>query len=138
MCQFIYKLLADLPITVNREGKRSHLWIGDWADTVSRIVDKDNLAFNRHWPGSQGTPYTPVFNIGGSEYETVEHLYRLLVEIIRPVNPNVTFIDKEEANSATKQPDNFMAETWLDHRPVMPLRDGLIKTVNWMRREYGL
>lgn len=139
-CQFAYRLLKGMPITVNRGGFRSHLWIGDWANTVSNIARETtltDLAFKRDWPGSAGTPYVPVFNIGGTEYESMESLYNRLVDIIQPVNPNVTFVDTEEKNSATKRPDNTLAEEWLNHNPTTSMAYGLQQTVDWMRMEYG-
>jgi len=144
VCQFAWKLLNGLPITVNREGKRSHLWIGDWANTVANIAQEDRLKrlFNGQvWPGAGGTPNVPVFNIGGTEYETVEHLYYLLKEIVSEIPQvpfsDVTFIDSEPANSATKQPDNTQAIRYLDHNPVMPFEEGLRETVKrlWEIRE---
>ena len=144
VCQFAWKLLNGLPLTVNREGKRSHLWIGDWANTVANIAQEDRLKrlFNGQvWPGAGGTPNVPVFNIGGTEYETVEHLYYLLKEIVSEIPQvpfsDVTFIDSELANSATKQPDNTQAIRYLDHNPVMPFEEGLEETVArlWEIRE---
>lgn len=140
VCQFIYKLLAGLPITVNRGGSRSHLWIDDWARTVANISRETtlmDLAFNKYWPGSAGTPYVPVFNIGGREYESVDKLYERLVEIIQPVNPKARFVSSEEKNSATKMPNNSMAELWLNHKPTTPLSVGLPLTVKWTKERYG-
>jgi dTDP-glucose 4,6-dehydratase len=139
-CQFAYKILAGLPVVVNREGWRSHLWIGDWADTVSKLGDRDilnTLALNKYWPGSQNTPYVPVFNIGSDQYESIEGLYEMLVDIVKPADPQVIFIDREVANSATKRPDLLLAKTWLGHDPKMPFREGLERTVDWLRLEYG-
>lgn len=140
-CQFAYRLLAGLPITVNEEGKRTHLYITDWSRTVANYADeKDMIAFNKHWPGSAGTSHVPVFNIGGDEYASIPELYHMLVEIIRPKDRHsdaTTFIKSEEANSATKQPDNEMAEAWLYHKPRVTLKQGLIDTVLWMREQYG-
>lgn len=142
VCQFIYKLLAGLPVTVNRGGKRSHLWIKDWSFTVGNIADPEFLnhaAMQKHWPGSAGTPYVPVFNIGGTEYESIEELYDRIVYILGSSipNPEVTYIEEEVANCATKKPDNSMAELWLNHKPVVSLDAGLRETVQWVKDQYG-
>lgn len=142
VCQFIYQLLSGSPITVNREGKRTHLWIGDWARTMANIATEEvlnKLATNKYWPGSGGTPYVPVFNIGGTEYESVESLYDRLVDILGDTipQPDVTYIESEAANTKAKRPDNSMAELWLNHRPSTLLDEGLRITVNWMRETYG-
>lgn len=145
-CQFVYKILAGLPVTVNKGGKRSHLWIGDWANTVANIADRkriDAIADVRDWPGSGGTPYVPVFNIGGTEYESIDGLYKKvcdavsLVEGSRALPPDVTFTDTEIANSATKEPNCDLAREWLDHNPRMLLDLGLLHTVRWTKEQYG-
>ena len=139
VCQFAWKMLNNQRLTVNREGKRAHLWIGDWANTVSNIAAPGALQTFfanplRQWLGAGRTPNVPVFNIGGTEYETIEGLYNRLHDLIPDYNGSlVTFIDKEEANSATKEPDNTLATIFLGHNPVRPLREGLEETVNYLK-----
>jgi len=137
VCQFAWKLLNDLPITVNREGKRSHLWIGDWANTVANIAEekrRQNLfALSKTWPGAGGTPNVPVFNIGGQEYESVEQLYERLRRLIPDSKSVVTYQNSEFANSAAKQPNSVKAEVYLDHNPTMLLDEGLAETVKYLR-----
>lgn len=139
VCQLAYKLLAGLPVTVTKDGYRSHLWIGDWATAVGNLPDELNtMAFCAPWPGSGQTPYTPVFNIGGDDYTSIEELYNMLVEIIDPANPQVTFVDTEKNNSATKRPDNHLSKEWLSFESKMPLREGLRRTVSFLRAAHGL
>ena len=137
VCQFAWKMLNNLPITVNREGKRSHLWIGDWADTVANIAQEKRLRnlfdLDKVWPGAGGTKGVPVFNIGGQVYESIEELYDRLREIIPKSSSVVTYQDSEPANSATKQPNCVKAELYLDHYPTMPLGAGLEETVDFLR-----
>ena len=143
VCQFAWKMLNNQTLTVNREGKRSHLWIGDWANTVSNIAAPGALQTFfanplRQWLGAGRTPNVPVFNVGGTEYETIEGLYNRLHSLIPDYNGSlVTFIDKEEANSATKEPDNTLATIFLGHNPVRPLWEGLEETVNYLRSVMG-
>lgn len=139
VCQFAWKMLNNRKLVVNREGKRAHLWIGDWANTVSNLADPITgastlLRLEKTWLGAGGTPGVPVFNIGGTEYETIEGLYNRLRDFIPDYDGSlVTYIDKEEANSATKEPDNTLATIFLGHNPVRPLRKGLEETVNYLR-----
>lgn len=136
-CQFAWQLLNDLPLTVNMEGKRSHLWIGDWARTVAGIVDRPGL-FERDghvWHGAAGTPNVPVFNIGGEEYETIADLYNRLRNLIPESKSVVDYIPTERANTAAKQPDNSEARYWLEHKPLMDLQTGLRLTVEYLRRQ---
>ena len=140
VCQFAWKMLNNMPLTVNREGRRSHLWIGDWAHTVAGITEsfKFNRLFDdcapKIWPGAGGTPGVPVFNIGGTEYESIEELYLRLKELIPESSSVATFQNSEPANSATKRPNNRLAQEWLDHDPLMSLQAGLEKTVAELRK----
>jgi dTDP-glucose 4,6-dehydratase len=137
VCQFAWKLLTNQPLIVNREGYRSHLWIGDWANTVANIANPKKLDMffdGRLWPGAAGTAGVPVFNVGGTEYESVEDLYHRLRRLIPESTSEVIFKDTEFANSATKRPSNVLAETYLDHEPQMSLDDGLRITVQELRR----
>lgn len=138
VCQFAYKLLNGDPVTVNREGRRSHLWIGDWANTVAGIPERLNLILNIPiWPGSGRTPYLPVFNIGGDTYESIPELYVRLTQIV-PTRAEDVFVDAESANTATKLPSHSAARQHLDHYPKMSIDQGLRLTVDFLRREYGL
>lgn len=126
VCQFAYKILKGLPVVVTKDGYRSHLWIGDWADTVANVADKYDQVIGK------------TFNIGSDDYESIPVLAAKLVKIINPTNQNISYIDSETNNSPTKKPDNTQARVWLNHNPKMPLELGLQMTVDWMRREYGL
>jgi dTDP-glucose 4,6-dehydratase len=125
VCQFIYKLLAGLPITVTNDGYRSHLFISDWADTVANVVDGFHLL-----------PYQ-AFNIGSDDYESIPELFKR-IQKTTGILGNVTYIKSETNNSATKRPDNSLAKAWLHHDPKISLDKGLRITVDWMRKEYGL
>jgi dTDP-glucose 4,6-dehydratase len=139
VCQFAWKLLNNQSPTINREGKRSHLWIEDWANTVANIAQEGRLnsmlGLDKVWSGAGGTKGVPVFNIGGTCYESVEELYNRLREIIPDSKSPIIYQDTEPANSATKQPNCVKAEVYLDHFPVMPLQAGLEETVEFLRMQ---
>ena len=148
VCQLAYKMLAGQPIIVNRGGFRTHLWIGDWANTVSNIADYERLyridherslptGLNHPWPGAGNTLNTPVFNIGAYEYESVEGLYLKLAALIPNSKSLVQFTDKEKANTATKRPSIMLAQRMLNHDPSTPFMIGLRTTVEWLKKEYG-
>lgn len=142
VCQLVYQMLSSLPVTVNRGGYRTHLWIGDWVRTVVRTIDNFIPLLPNYegfsWPGAGGTPDVPVFNVGGNQYESIANLYDRLKSLIPESTSSVTYITSERANSPAKRPDNRWAERWLDHNPDTDLTEGLTRTIQWMRREYGL
>ena len=139
VCQFAWQLLNGLPITVNKTGMRTHLWINDWANTVANIADVKRLrrlfqSPNFAWSGAAETPGVPVFNVGGEDYESVESLYDKLRALLPYSNSVVTYEHSEPANSPTKRPDNTMAKAYLGHNPMMPLNDGLYSTLEALRK----
>lgn len=139
VCQLAYKLLAGFPIQITKDGFRSHCWIGDWANAVGNLVGElDTIAFQKEWWGAGGAEYTPVFNIGGDDYTSIEELYQMLVEVIKPKNPDVRFIDTEKNNTATKRPDNELSKVWLGFQSRTSLAYGLEETVSFLRKHYGL
>jgi dTDP-glucose 4,6-dehydratase len=141
VCLFTYRLLKGLPITVYKDYYRTHMFINDWCNTVANIANpkiKDLMSFNKHWVGAGATPYVPVFNIGGTEYESVEALKDKIVNLIGGSSSEITYLDAEKANVVSKKPDNHLAELWLEHNPVTTLDQGLPLTIEWMKKEYSL
>ena len=137
VCLFAYRLLEGLPITVYKNSYRTHLWIGDWANTVSSLADPMHVInFSKSWAGSGGTPYVPVFNIGGKGKESTEHMLELLQQITG-IKGNITRIEEENSNVASKEPDNFLAEEWLGHEPTKDFAEGLRETVWFLKETYG-
>jgi dTDP-glucose 4,6-dehydratase len=137
VCLFAYKLLKGLPITVYKNSYRTHLWIGDWANTVAGIADNQYLSFGMYWPGSAGTPWVPVFNIGGRGKESTTHMLELLQKITG-IKGNITSIIEETGNVASKEPDNHAAEVHLGHNPTKDFEEGLRETVAYLKETYGL
>jgi dTDP-glucose 4,6-dehydratase len=138
VCQFIYQMLHNLPVVVNTGGYRSHLWIGDWCNTVACIPDRLSTLTNKSWwPGSKGALCTPVFNIGSEDMESIVTLYNRLADIIKPCSSSIYFLESEFANTPARCPNTELAREWLDHNPKMNFQDGLEITVAAMRKQYG-
>lgn len=141
VCLFTYRLLKGLPITVYKNYYRTHMFIGDWCKTVANIANQptfDLIGMNKYWAGNGNTPYVPVFNIGGEEYESVEALKDKIVNLIGGTASQITYLDAEKANVISKKPDNSLARIWLAHDPKTTLNEGLPSTVAWIRKEYSL
>lgn len=139
-CQFLYRALTDMSVTVHKDSSRSHLYVGDWADTVSRIPDcVENIFSNRsgRWYGS-GSSKVPVFNIGSDELVTNEELWNKILEIVPHTKSNVTLRGAEQSNLPTKIANSDMASLWLGHSPVVSLAEGLQRTRDWMGEVYGI
>jgi dTDP-glucose 4,6-dehydratase len=138
VCLFTYRLLKGLPITVYKDYYRTHMFIDDWCQTVANVADPHlQLGWTANWKGSGGTN-VPVFNIGGTEYESIETLKDKIVNLIGGSSSAITYLDAEKANVISKKPGNALAQIFLGHNPTTTLDEGLPLTIDWMKKEYGL
>ena len=139
VCLFAYRLLTGQPITVYQNYFRTHMWVGDWCDTIANLADRLPIRWDptpfltRPWSET-----VPIFNIGGEEYESIETLKDKLLALIQPKNPIINYIPVEKANVISKKPDNTLARVWLDHNPTTTLDTGLPLTINWLKERYSL
>lgn len=128
---FTYRLLHDMPITVYQDYHRVFMYVHDWACTVAGVADRIPQL------EAIATPER-VFNVGGTEYTSIETLVEKLKSLIPNTKSVVTLLPKEQANITNKRPDNSRAARVLDHKCRVTLDQGLPWTVKWMRRRYGL
>jgi len=132
VCNFIYRLLHRLPITVYAQCHRDFLYISDWARTVANVADRfDQLRES-------------AYNIGGNDYRSIRVLAQLVLKACG-YDPGhgswdglVEMKDVEPANIQNKRPDIALAVRDLDHAPRVRLEEGVELTVAWMRKRYGL
>jgi dTDP-glucose 4,6-dehydratase len=130
VCLFIYRLLHDMPITVYQDYHRVFMFVDDWSRTVANVAD--SIPALNAIPAPQR-----VFNIGGTEYVSIE----LLVEKLKALIPNtksvITLLPKEQANITNKRPDNARAQQVLGHECRVDLDKGLPWTIQWMKKRYA-
>lgn len=124
VCQFVYRALHGLPVTVYRGYHRAFMYIDDLIPTLVRVID-------RFRPGE-------VYNVGGGDYRSVEELWAL-VQAHTGADPRLVRYEPEEAhNRRSKRPDIAKARRDLGHDPRVTLEEGVPRTVAWMRRRYGV
>lgn len=126
VCLFCYRLLNNMPITVYRNYHRVFMYVDDWARSVANVAERFNYL-----------PYG-VYNIGGSEYRSVEELVDLIIAEIGTSSSQITYLTKEAANVTNKRPDISRAVQDLEHRCDISLEEGVKRTVEWMRATYEL
>ena len=130
VCLFIYRLLHDMPITVYEDYHRVFMYVMDWARTVANIADRTEKL--------ETLPsHLRVFNVGGTEYVSIETLVEKLKALIPETKSVITLLPKEQANITNKRPDNDRAKSWLDHECRIDLDKGLPWTVEWQKQRYG-
>jgi dTDP-glucose 4,6-dehydratase len=123
VCLFCYSALNNMPITVYEDYKRVFIYIDDFIPTVARACEKFV---------SGG-----IFNIGGSEYRPIGDLAKIVTEAVPTYPKNlVQYMRKESMNVANKRPDITKAIAQFGHDPKIPLEEGVLRTLAWMRQVY--
>jgi dTDP-glucose 4,6-dehydratase len=122
VCLFAYRALHDLPYTVYKGYRRVFMYIDDFTPTLANACE----AFR---PGE-------VYNIGGTEFVSVEYMNNLLLDYIGKSDDLVTYLPEDAHNVQDKRPDIAKAARDLGHDPRIPLTEGIPQTVDWMRATY--
>ena len=122
VCLFTYRALHDLPYTVYRNYHRVFMYIDDFIPTLANVCENFK-------PGE-------VYNIGGTEFVSVEYMSSLLLETLGKSDDMVTYMPEDKHNTLSKKPDVSKAARDFGHNPKIPLADGIPNTVEWMRSVY--
>lgn len=121
-CRFIYCALKNIPWIVYRGYTRTSTYLADSVRTIANIADN-------FIPGE-------VYNIGGDEYHTIEEFSNLVLDVTG-ANPDlVIYKDAEMLTTRHKKVDVSKAKSHLDHKSSVTLKEGVVKTVDWMRSIY--
>ena len=122
VCLFAYRALHDLPFTVYQGYKRVFMYVDDFTSTLANACE----AFA---PGE-------VYNIGGTEFVSVEYMSNVLLDYLGKSDAQVTYLPEDKHNVQDKRPDISRAAQHLGHDPRVTLTEGIPLTVDWMRATY--
>ena len=101
---------------------RSFMYIDECVEAVRRLMESD---------------VTEVINIGSDEMISINDLARMALELAGNSQVELVNIDGP-VGVMGRCSDNFMIEDLLEWRPTMKLRDGMEKTLKWIKSEMGL
>jgi dTDP-glucose 4,6-dehydratase len=123
---FIYKALKDEPYTVYLGHKRIFDYVEDTCRTFANIVDNFK-------PGA-------VYNIGSKEEweHDIKYVSDLILKNLGKTDAKVTYKEAEPFTTKVKHMDFSKARKDLKHDPKTPLEEGIPKTVEWMKKAYGI
>ena len=119
--RFIMQALKNEPLTVHGDGSqtRSYLYVEDWLDaTWGMLTD----------PGISGI----VLNVGSSEQITVKEL-ALLIKDLTDSDSEIINLDRREDDPTRRAADIQNVKKALGWVPETGLKDGLLKTIEWLR-----
>ena len=122
VCQFIYKALRKEPYDVYIGYRRVFMYIDDLIPTLANIAE-------RFRPGR-------IYNIGGTEYLEVKLVSDMILDHLGMKDDMVRYVPQEVHNTRNKRPSIELARKELGHDPVTPLKVGIPKTIEWMKKVY--
>ncbi len=122
ICLFIYRALHDIPYTVYLDHHRTSTYITDTVRTLANIVDNFK-------PGE-------VYNIGGMEYHDIKTLSDIILDYLGKDDSLVTYKEAEPLTTRDKRVDITKAIRDLKFETKVSLREGIPKTIEWMKKIY--
>lgn len=125
VCLFVWRLLTGQHIDVYRNYHRVFMYIDDFIPTLANAASEKSAVWN--------LPPGEAVNIGGTEYRSVEDLAEIALKETGADPRLVRYLKKEEHNTVNKRPNIVKAQDMLEHKPTVPLEEGVKKTVEWMR-----
>lgn len=117
--RFCYSALRSLPITVYRGHCRTSTYLEDTVRTLANIADI-------FVPGE-------TYNIGGSEYHNIETLAHIIWDYVGADRKLIKYAESEVLTTKSKQVDVSKAVTQLGHIDTVSLKEGIHRTIDWMR-----
>ncbi len=130
---FIMQALRGENITIYGTGEqtRSFQYVDDLVNAFRKYmeVDKDELCAFCHDHGLQ----VPVINTGNPEEYTIRQLAEQVLEFLPDTGSKLVFEPLPKDDPKRRKPDITLAKQLLGWKPVVPLREGLAKTIAYFR-----
>jgi UDP-glucose 4-epimerase len=123
---FLYRVAQGLPITIWGDGgvTRDYFYISDLVSALLATAEQD-LAKDR------------IFNIGGNEEISLNHLLRAVEETVGR-KANVEYLPSRKFDAARIILDTIQANNMLGWQPAMSLNDGLALTWSWISSNFEI
>jgi dTDP-glucose 4,6-dehydratase len=125
ICLFCYRALHNIPYTVYRGHKRTSTYVEDMSRTLANI--------SGHFvPGE-------VYNIGGTDYHDIETCSEIILAHLKKSDKKlVNYKNSEKLTTRQKLVDCSKAIKDLKHKTTVTLKEGIRRTLAWMREAYGI
>ena len=116
---FIDQALRGEPITVHGDGSqtRSLCYVDNLIEGITRVLNAE---------------LTGPINLGSTEEVSMAQLAELIRSLAGTESP-VVYTERPVDDPEMRRPDASLARDLLGWEPQVPLRDGLAKTMEWMR-----
>lgn len=116
---FIFQALKGEDITIYGKGDqtRSFCYVEDTLSGIIKAMDSES---------------SEVFNIGNPNEITVKKLAEIIIKLTNS-NSSLKFLELPEDDPMQRKPDISKAEEFLNWSPKIPLEEGLLKTIDWVK-----
>ena len=116
---FIFQALNGEDITIYGKGDqtRSFCYVEDTLSGIIKAMDSES---------------SEVFNIGNPNEITVKKLAEIIIKLTNS-NSSLKFLELPEDDPMQRQPDISKAKNILNWSPKIPLEEGLLKTIDWVK-----
>lgn len=123
-CKFCYHALKKLPIIVYKGHYRSSTYVDDCVRTVANISEK----------------FIPsrIYNIGSTDYHSIESLSDIIWNYTGAPKELITYKESEVLTTKEKKVNIDLSINELDHKSTVSLKEGVKRTIDWMKEYYRL
>lgn len=131
---FILQALKNQDFTLFGDGEqtRSFQYIDDLVNALMKYIAATPEACEAFFR-AKGV-MIPVLNLGNPGEFTMRQLAEAILELIPPCTSKMTFAPLPGDDPKRRRPDNAWAKAFLDWEPQIPLREGLLKTIDYFKR----
>lgn len=118
---FIVQALSGKPITIYGDGShtRSFQYVDDLIDGIMRMMQTDD-------------DFTGPVNLGNPNERSVRELAVLVIQLTGSKSP-LTFLPMPADDPHHRQPDITLAKRILSWKPMVPLDEGLMQTIEYFK-----
>lgn len=124
ICIFVYRALCNMPYTVYRNHTRSSLYIDDCTEAMADLMD--------HFVDGA------IYNLAGTQVHAMKEVSDLILSEVGKDDRLVRYLDQEAFTTRNKAADVAQAQAAFGFQPKMDLKQGIRRTVQWMREIYGV
>ena len=118
---FIVQALSDKPITIYGDGShtRSFQYVDDLIEGMMRMMQTDD-------------DFTGPINLGNPDERSIKDLAELIIRLTGSKS-QLTFHSMPPDDPHHRQPDITLAKTILRWKPLVPLEEGLMETIEYFK-----
>ena len=107
----------DITIYGKGDQTRSFCYVEDTLSGIIKAMDSES---------------SEVFNIGNPNEISVKKLAEIIIKLTNS-NSSLKFLELPEDDPMQRKPDISKAEEFLNWSPKIPLEEGLLKTIDWVK-----